>query len=143
MPFPSVTQDLRQALSSQAEGHSRVTTRFQPRISAVDAGATVVSQQTRQKTAVSIARIVRCHYGALPFQQDAQGRDHTMQNYHVTIHGADREAMADLIRAHHVNVFRQTLAEQGNGYGVSAIADPGTITRLQDAGYLVEQHEDV
>jgi hypothetical protein len=66
-----------------------------------------------------------------------------MQNFHVTIQGADREAMADLVRAHHVTVFRQTLAEQSNGYRVGAVADPSTITRLQDAGYQVEQHEDV
>ena len=32
-----------------------------------------------------------------------------MPNYHVTIHGADREAMADLVRAHHVRVYGQTL----------------------------------
>lgn len=66
-----------------------------------------------------------------------------MPNYHVTIHGADREAMADLVRAHHVRVYGQTLTEEDTGYQVSALADDETIKRLQSAGYRVEQHEDV
>lgn len=71
-----------------------------------------------------------------------------MPNYHVTIHGADREAMADLVRVHHVHVFRQTVAEhtasdQDDGYRVSALADEKTIEQLISAGYRVEQHEDV
>ena len=66
-----------------------------------------------------------------------------MPNYHVTIHGADREAMADLVRAHHVRVYGQTLTEADTGYQVSALADDETIERLQGAGYRVEQHEDV
>jgi hypothetical protein len=66
-----------------------------------------------------------------------------MPNYHITIHGADREAMADLVRAHHVRVYGQTLTDQDTGYRVSALADDETIQRLQSAGYRVEQHEDV
>lgn len=66
-----------------------------------------------------------------------------MPNYHVTIHGADREAMADLVRAHHVTVFRQTLTDQDTGYRVSALANEEMIKRLRGAGYRVEQHEDV
>ena len=66
-----------------------------------------------------------------------------MPNYHVTIHGADREAMADLVRAHHVRVYGQTLTDKDTGYQVSALADDETIKRLQSAGYRVEQHEDV
>ncbi|HEV7453436.1 MAG TPA: hypothetical protein VGO16_19075 [Pseudonocardiaceae bacterium] len=66
-----------------------------------------------------------------------------MPNYHVSIHGADREAMADLVRAHHVRVYDQTLTDEDTGYRVSALADDETIKRLQGAGYRVEQHEDV
>lgn len=66
-----------------------------------------------------------------------------MPNYHVTIHGADREAMADLVRVHHVRVYGQTIAEEDTGYRVSGLADEDTIEQLQGAGYRVEQHEDV
>ena len=66
-----------------------------------------------------------------------------MPNYHVTIHGADREAMADLVRVHHVHVYRQTVADHDSGYRVSARADEQTIKRLTDAGYRVERHEDL
>jgi hypothetical protein len=51
--------------------------------------------------------------------------------------------MAELGRAHHVYVYRQTLADEDTGYRVSALADEQTITRLQGAGYRIEQHEDV
>lgn len=66
-----------------------------------------------------------------------------MPNYHVTIHGADREAMADLVRVHHVHVYRQTVADHDSGYRVSARADEQTIKLLTDAGYRVERHEDL
>jgi hypothetical protein len=66
-----------------------------------------------------------------------------MPNYHVTIHGADREAMADLVRAHHVRVYGQTLVAEDTGYRVSGLGNDETITRLQGAGYRVERHEDV
>ncbi|HET9257673.1 MAG TPA: hypothetical protein VFO16_21085 [Pseudonocardiaceae bacterium] len=66
-----------------------------------------------------------------------------MPNYHVIVHGSDREAMADLGRAHHIYVYRQTLIDDGLGYRVSALADERTILRLQRAGYQVEQHDDV
>jgi hypothetical protein len=66
-----------------------------------------------------------------------------MPNYHITVHGADREAMADLERVHDVYIYRQTLANEGTGYRVSALADEQAITRLQGAGYRVERHEDV
>lgn len=66
-----------------------------------------------------------------------------MPNYHVTIHGADREAMADLVRVHHVHVYRPTVAEHDTGYQVSARADDEMIKRLTDAGYQVERHEDL
>jgi carboxypeptidase T len=66
-----------------------------------------------------------------------------MPYYHVTIQGADRAAMADLVRTHDVTVVRQTLAEHDEGYTVSAIADQATIDRLGAAGYRVERHEDI
>lgn len=66
-----------------------------------------------------------------------------MPNYHVTVHSADPKAMADLGRAHHVPVYRLTLVDEDTGCRISALADEQTITRLQDAGYRVEQHEDV
>lgn len=67
----------------------------------------------------------------------------TMANYHITIHGSDREAMADLVRVHHVHVYRQTVAERDGGYRVSARANDETIKRLIDAGYQVQRHEDL
>jgi hypothetical protein len=66
-----------------------------------------------------------------------------MAKYHVTVHGADRESMADLVRVHRVRVYPQTLDEQGDDCRVDAIADEGTIGRLTDAGYRVDRHEDV
>jgi hypothetical protein len=66
-----------------------------------------------------------------------------MSNYHITVYGADREAMADLVRAHRVRVFGQTLTDEGAGCRVSAVADEETIDRLRGVGYRVERHEDV
>ena len=66
-----------------------------------------------------------------------------MPNYHVTLRGADRDAMADLVRIHRLRVYPQTLNEQTEGSTVDAIADETTIQRLLDAGYEVERHEDV
>jgi hypothetical protein len=66
-----------------------------------------------------------------------------MPHYHVTIYGADREAMADLVGVHHVHVSRQTVAEHDGGYRVSARADDEMIRWLTDAGYRIQQHEDL
>jgi hypothetical protein len=66
-----------------------------------------------------------------------------MSTFHITVHGADREAMADLVRVHGVRVLPQTLDEQGPEPRVEARADEPTIQRLTDAGYRVERHEDV
>src|SRR4051794_36256782 len=63
--------------------------------------------------------------------------------FHITVRGADREAMADLVRAHRVRVLPQTLDEEGPEPRVDALADEPTIRRLADAGYRVERHEDV
>src|SRR4051812_12289881 len=66
-----------------------------------------------------------------------------MPTFHITVRGADREAMADLVRAHRVRVLPQTLDEEGPEPRVDALADEPTIRRLADAGYRVERHENV
>ena len=66
-----------------------------------------------------------------------------MPRFHITVHGADREAMADLVRVHGVRVLPQTLEEGGAEPRVDAMADEPTIQRLTGAGYRVERHEDV
>jgi hypothetical protein len=63
--------------------------------------------------------------------------------FHITVRGADREAMADLVRVHGGRVLPQALDESGAESRVDALADESTIQRLTDAGYRVEQHEDV
>lgn len=57
-----------------------------------------------------------------------------MPNYHITIHGADREAMADLVRVHRVRVYGQTLTEEDTGYRVSALADEETMQAVAGRG---------
>ena len=66
-----------------------------------------------------------------------------MPTFHITVHGADREAMADLVRVHDVRVLPQTLDQAAPEPRVDALADESTIQRLTDAGYRVERHEDV
>ena len=66
-----------------------------------------------------------------------------MPTFHITVHGADREAMADLVRAHGVRVLPQTLDEGGTEARVDALVDEATIERLASAGYRVQRHEDV
>lgn len=66
-----------------------------------------------------------------------------MPTFQITVHGADREAMADLVRVHDVRVLPQTLDQEGPEPRVDALADESTIQRLTDAGYRVERHEDV
>src|SRR3954462_1683342 len=66
-----------------------------------------------------------------------------MPTFHITVRGADREAMADLVRTHRVRVLPQPLDEEGPEPRVDALADEPTIRCLADAGYRVERHEDV
>jgi hypothetical protein len=66
-----------------------------------------------------------------------------MPNYHVTVHGTDRNSMADLVRRHGIRVYAQTLQEQPANCQIDAIADDDTINRLRAAGYTVDRHEDV
>jgi len=63
--------------------------------------------------------------------------------YHITVYGADRAAMADLVRVHGVRVYAQTLQEGSGGYRVDAVCDESEIDKLTDAGYRVDRHEDV
>ncbi|SDD38819.1 hypothetical protein SAMN05660690_4157 [Geodermatophilus telluris] len=66
-----------------------------------------------------------------------------MPVFHITAHGAGREAMADLVRVHGVRVLPQTLHEDGERARVDALADEAAIDRLVGAGYQVDRHEDV
>ena len=66
-----------------------------------------------------------------------------MPTFHITVRGADREAMADLVRVHDLRVLPQTLDQGAPELRVDALADESTIQRLTDAGYRVERHEDV
>src|SRR3954467_14229724 len=66
-----------------------------------------------------------------------------MPTFHITVRGADREAMADLGRVHGGRGLPPTPNEEGPEPRVPALADEPTIRRLTDAGYRVEQHEDV
>ncbi len=58
-----------------------------------------------------------------------------MANDHITVHGTDRGAMADLVRVHGVRVYPQTLNEQAQDNRVDAVANEDTIGRLTGAGY--------
>jgi hypothetical protein len=66
-----------------------------------------------------------------------------MTTFHITVRGADREAMADLVRTHRLRVFPQTLDERGPEHRVEAMADEPAIRELEEAGYRVDRHEDV
>jgi hypothetical protein len=67
-----------------------------------------------------------------------------MPRYHVTISGQGYDAMADLVRAHQINVLHKTVRSRGKErYTVDAIVDDSVIPRLTAAGYAVERHEDV
>lgn len=66
-----------------------------------------------------------------------------MAKFHITVHGASRAAMADIVRVHGVRVYGQTLQEQADGYVVDGVGDAATIERLSEAGYRVERHEDL
>ena len=66
-----------------------------------------------------------------------------MPTIHITVRGGDQEAMADLVRVHGVPVVPQTYEEEGAELRVDALVDESAIQRLTDAGYRVEQHEDV
>ena len=67
-----------------------------------------------------------------------------MPRYRVTIAGSDYDAMADLVRRHHIHVVRHTIKRHPDGgYSVHAHVDNAQLHRLETAGYRVERHEDV
>ena len=66
-----------------------------------------------------------------------------MPRYRITITSKDREAMLDLVRKHKIQVFDHGNQSTEAGYIVGAIAEPADIKKLKQAGYHVQQHEDV
>ena len=66
-----------------------------------------------------------------------------MAQFHITVHGADRAAMADIVRVHGVRVYGQTLKEHGGGLQVDGVGDDAVIAALTGAGYRVDRHEDL
>lgn len=67
-----------------------------------------------------------------------------MPRYHISITSRSGQAMVDLVRKHHVHVLDHgARGSRETGFLVHAIADEADIARLRDAGYAVEQLEDV
>ena len=67
-----------------------------------------------------------------------------MPRYRITITSKDREAMLDLVRKYKIQVLDHTGHSTKSGdYRVDAILEPPDIQKLKQAGYHVEQHEDV
>jgi len=63
--------------------------------------------------------------------------------FHITAHGPDRAAMADIVRVHGVRVYGQTLKESDAGFQIDGVGDDAAIGRLTDAGYRVDRHENL
>ena len=66
-----------------------------------------------------------------------------MTRYRITISGSTKEAMADLVRKHKIQIFRNTFHSKDINYVVDAIAQPNEIQLLEAAGYHIQLHEDV
>jgi murein tripeptide amidase MpaA len=67
-----------------------------------------------------------------------------MARQRVTITGRDYEAMADLVRRHHITVVLPTVRALPEGrYRVQAVVDPAQLGPLERAGYDIERHEDL
>lgn len=67
-----------------------------------------------------------------------------MARHRITISSKNGPAMADLVRKHHVGVLDHGARRGKDGtFTVQAIVDAADVQRLRDAGYAVEQHEDV
>jgi len=67
-----------------------------------------------------------------------------MPRYHVTISGYGYDAMADLVRTHHVRVLHKTVRARGKErYTVDAIVEDTVIPLLTAAGYRVKRRYDV
>ncbi len=66
-----------------------------------------------------------------------------MPRYRITISSQSGQAMTDLVRKHKISVLDHGARRDKDGFSVDAIVPPEDIQRLRDAGYTVEQHEDV
>jgi hypothetical protein len=67
-----------------------------------------------------------------------------MARHRVTIVGKDYPAMADLVRKYKVEVIRHTgKAVDAGKFQVHALVDDTQIPQLRNAGYQVQEHEDV
>ena len=52
--------------------------------------------------------------------------------------------MLDLVRKHKISVFDHgSHYSESSGYSVGAVVEPNEIKKLKQAGYRVQQHEDV
>lgn len=67
-----------------------------------------------------------------------------MPRYRITITSKDRDAMLDLVRTFHFEVFDHgSRYSKATGYSVDGVADTAMIDKLKQAGYGVRRHEDV
>jgi hypothetical protein len=67
-----------------------------------------------------------------------------MPRYRITISSHSGQAMTDLVRKHKIQVLDHgARRSKETGFVVHAIVEEADIKRLRDAGYTVEQHEDV
>jgi hypothetical protein len=67
-----------------------------------------------------------------------------MTRYRITISGPTKEAMADLVREHKIQVIGSTVRHiKDKGHVVDAIAPTHEIEMLEAAGYEIQRHEDV
>jgi hypothetical protein len=67
-----------------------------------------------------------------------------MTRYRITISGSTKEAMADLVRKHKIQILGSTVRHsEDTGHVVDAIAQPHEIEMLEAAGYHIQRHEDV
>jgi carboxypeptidase T len=67
-----------------------------------------------------------------------------MTRYRITISGSTKEAMADLVRKHKIQILGSTIRHsKDTGHVVDAIAQPHEIEMLEAAGYHIQRHEDV
>jgi hypothetical protein len=67
-----------------------------------------------------------------------------MPRYRITISSQSGQAMTDLVLKHKIQVLDHGARRSKEaGFAVDAIVEEADIKRLRDAGYTVEQHEDV
>lgn len=67
-----------------------------------------------------------------------------MPRYRITISTQSGQAVTDLVRKHNIQVLDHgTRRSKEGSFIVHAIVEQADIKRLRDAGYTVEQHEDV